>query len=252
MLQEGFTEGDSLLHQLDPRAKILCVFLFSIIVAVCQRSTVLVLALILSLCLAFAARVTGWRLAKRLIPVNLFIIFLWAFLPFTVAGDPVFTAGPLTATKQGLWYAVRITLKSNAIVIALVSLITSTSILTLGHALHEMKVPQKIIHLFFFTYRYIFVIYREYVRLVEAMKVRGFQPRTNLHTYKTFAYMVGMLLVRSSERAERVHNAMVCRGFSGKFYSFSEFTLKRSDLLWVGLMVVCVLFLGVLEWTKMA
>jgi cobalt/nickel transport system permease protein len=251
MIQEGFRHEDSLLHRLDPRVKILWIFLFSVMVAVSQRFAVLISALALSLALVLMARVAGGQLVRRLVSVNLFILFLWFFLPFTVPGDPVFFLGPLVVTNLGLQYAFQISLKSNAIVIALVALITSTPILTLGHALHKLKVPRKIIHLFFFTYRYIFVIHREYLRLVDAIKVRGFRPGTNAHTYRTFAYLVGMLLVRSSERAQRVHNAMLCRGFRGQFYSFSEFVIKPIDVLWGGVMLVFVLALGVLEWTKM-
>ncbi len=118
--------------------------------------------------------------------------------------------------------------------------------------MHELRVPKKIVHLFFFTYRYIHVIHREYLRLVSAMKVRGFRPGTNMHTYKTYAYLVGMLLVRSSDRAERVLNAMICRGFRGNFYSLSAFSLKPHDVISLVLMLALILALGVLEWTKMA
>jgi cobalt/nickel transport system permease protein len=117
--------------------------------------------------------------------------------------------------------------------------------------MHELRVPKKIVHLFFFTYRYIHVIYREYLRLVNAMKARGFRPGTNMHTYKTYAYLVGMLLVRSSDRAERVRNAMLCRGFRGNLYSLSTFSMKREDVISLILMLGLILALGVLEWTKM-
>ena len=87
---------------------------------------------------------------------------------------------------------------------------------------------------------------------MNAMKVRGFRPGTNMHTYKTFACLVGMLLVRSSDRAERVRNAMLCRGFRGKLYSLSQFSLKTSDVISLIVMLALVLALGVLEWTKIA
>jgi cobalt/nickel transport system permease protein len=82
------------------------------------------------------------------------------------------------------------------------------------------------------------------------MKARGFQPTTNLHTYKTYAHLVGMLLVRSADRAERVRNAMLCRGFRGRLYSLSEFSLKTNDIVSLVIMLTCILALGLLEWTK--
>jgi cobalt/nickel transport system permease protein len=252
MIGEAFASGDSLISGLDPRVKLVVVFLFSVVVAVSNRFVVLMLALALSLCIVLLARVPMRQLLRRLVPVNIFVLFLWLFLPFTLKGEPIFSVGPLVGTHEGVLYAARISLKSNAIVAALIALVGSTSILTLGHAMHELKVPGKIVHLFFFTYRYVHVIHREYLRLVSAMKVRGFRPGTNMHTYKTYAYLVGMLLVRSADRAERVRNAMLCRGFRGRLYSLSEFSLKTSDVISLIVMLAFVLALGILEWTKMA
>ena len=251
MIAEHFAIGDSFIHRLDPRVKIVVVFLFSVVVAVSTRFTVLVSALALGVCVTWLASLPTKELLRRLVPINIFIIFLWLFLPFTFEGKPLFSVGPLVGTHEGVLYATQITIKSNAIVVVLIALVSSTSILTLGHAMHELRVPKKIVHLFFFTYRYIHVIHREYLRLVNAMKARGFRPGTNMHTYKTYAYLVGMLLVRSSDRAERVRNAMLCRGFGGNLYSLSTFSMKREDVISLILMLGFILALGVLEWTKM-
>jgi cobalt/nickel transport system permease protein len=248
---EELSGRDSLIHRLDPRVKIVLVFLFSVLVAVSDRFLVLLSALALGFCIALLARLPVKQLVGRLVPVNLFIVFLWLFLPFTFEGEPLFSVGPLVGTHEGVLYAARISIKSNAIMAVMIALVASTSILTLGHAMYELRIPKKLVHLFFFTYRYIHVIHQEYVRLVSAMKVRGFRPGTNMHTYKSFAHLVGMLLVRSSDRAERVYNAMLCRGFRGNLYSLSTFSLRSYDVISLILMLTLILALGVLEWTKM-
>ena len=252
MIGEEFSGGDSLIYHLDPRVKIVAVSFFSVVVAVSNRFVVLMSALALGFFIVLLARVPMRQLVRRLVPVNVFILFLWLFLPFTVQGEPLFSVGPLVGTHEGVLYATQISLKSNAIVAVLSALVASSSILTIGHAMHELRVPQKIVHLFFFTYRYIHVIGREYVRLVNAMKVRGFRPGTNMHSYKTFAYLVGMLLVRSCDRAERVRNAMLCRGFRGRLYSLSHFSMKTRDVISLIVMVTLVLALGALEWIVIA
>lgn len=252
MIGEEFSGGDSLIHRLDPRVKIVAVSFFSVVVAVSNRFVVLMSALALGFFIVLLARVPMRQLVRRLVPVNIFILFLWLFLPFTVQGEPLFSVGPLVGTHEGVLYATQISLKSNAIVTVLIALVASSSILTLGHAMHELRVPKKIVHLFFFTYRYIHVIGREYVRLVNAMKVRGFRPGTNMHSYKTFAYLVGMLLVRSCDRAERVRNAMLCRGFRGRLYSLSDFSMKTRDVISLIVMLTLVLALGALEWIVIA
>jgi cobalt/nickel transport system permease protein len=251
MIGAEFESGESFVRRLDPRVKIVAVLLFSVVVAVSNRFEVLLLGLAVGLCIMLLARVPMRQLVRRLIPVNAFVLFLWIFLPFTLKGEPFFSIGSLVGSHEGVLYATRISIKSNAIMLVLIALVASTSVLTLGHAMHELRVPQKMVHLFFFTYRYIHVIYREYLRSVNAMKVRGFRPRTNMHTYKTFAYLVGMLVVRSADRAQRVHNAMLCRGFRGKLYSLSQFSMKTADVISLVVMLAIVVTMGVLEWIRM-
>ena len=84
--------------------------------------------------------------------------------------------------------------------------------------------------------------------LSRAARVRGFTPKTDLHTYKTYAYMLGMLLVRAMARADRVYQAMLCRGFKGKFYCIHRFHFTRRDVIWAGVMVTGIVMLGILEW----
>ena len=240
---------DSFMRNFDARIKIVVVFFFSVFVAVFNRFVVLELALVAGLIIVFAAQTPLRELVKRLLPVNVFILFLWCFLPFTVLGETIFVLGPLRITFEGVRVAAQISIKSNAIMCLLIALVASTPVFTLGHALHELGLPKKMVYLFYFTYRYVDVIYREYVRMINAMKMRGFRPKTNLHTYKSYAYMLGMILVKSFDRAQRVHAAMVCRCFNGNFYSLSEFSLKTKDILGLVFILVVILILGILEWT---
>jgi cobalt/nickel transport system permease protein len=131
----------------------------------------------------------------------------------------------------------------------MIALLGTIPIFTLGHAMNQLSVPDKLVHLLLFTYRYIHVIFQEYRRLINAMKIRGFTPRTNNHTYKTYAYLLGVLLVRSYDRAERIHKAMLCRGFSGKYYTSTPFSVKPRDLLYLSVMLTIILGLVFLQWS---
>jgi cobalt/nickel transport system permease protein len=106
------------------------------------------------------------------------------------------------------------------------------------------------VHMILITYRYLFVIEQEYQRLVRAMKIRNFQPRTNLHSYRTYAYLVGMLFVRASERARRVHSAMICRGFNGRFVSLRAFPSHSRNYLFSLVLTLFLVLLVTLEWVK--
>jgi cobalt/nickel transport system permease protein len=80
-----------------------------------------------------------------------------------------------------------------------------------------------------FTVRYIAVLGEEAARLRTAMRARAFEPRTDRHTLTTYGYLVGMLLVRAAERAERVLEAMKCRGFEGRWPVLDQPHLGRAD-----------------------
>jgi cobalt/nickel transport system permease protein len=143
--------------------------------------------------------------------------------------------------------AAQITLKSNTILLAFIALIATMSLSTLGHTLHRLRVPTKIVYLLLMAYRYIFVIEQEYLRLLRAAKIRGFQPGTNVNTYRTFSYVIGMLLVRAALRAERVHQAMLCRGFNGKFYSLQEFQISFASWAFAIIMTATIIGLIIME-----
>lgn len=248
MFEEGFIEGDSVIHRLDPRVKSIVAAIFSIVVAVSNRFMALIPALMIALSLMFLARLSIQKVFSRLIIVNGFIFFLWLLLPFTTEGSPLFSFGPLTATKAGIHAVALITLRSNTIILAFMALMATMSVFTMGRALGDLYIPSKIVLLIFLTYRYIHVIYMEYHRLIKAAKIRGFHPRNSIHTYRTYAYLVGMLLVKSYDRAERVRAAMLCRGFRGKFYDLRDFDLNASDLVIMALMLLGVSGVAILQW----
>ncbi len=249
-IAEPFAAGASLAHRLDPRGKIVVAALFAVLIAVAKTYVVAVGGLALAFLYLALARLPVKQVMVRLLLVNSFIFFLWLVLPLTYPGEALWRFGPLTASRQGLVYAGLITLKSNAIIIALMALVATAPVVTLGRAMHHLKLPDKLCHLLLFTYRYIYVFEQEYRRLVQAMKIRGFRPRTNLHTYRSYAYLAAMLLVRSFDRADRVFAAMRCRGFAGTFYSLKTFAWHRRDGIFLALSVLALSALLYLEWLQ--
>jgi cobalt/nickel transport system permease protein len=248
MLQEPFSTGASPIHRLDPRSRIVMAVLYAFVVALSNRFPALLAACAFSFVLVGVSRLPVPYLLKRVAMVNGFVLFFWLVVPVTYPGEALFSLGPFTGSREGVLVSARITLKSNAILLTFIALIATSSVATLGAALGRLGVPGKIVYLLLLNYRYIFVMEEEYHRLVRSATVRGFQPSTTLHTYRTFAYLVGMLFVRASERAERVYMTMLCRGFSGKFHSLQEFSFSRGDRVWLFSMTIVLLTIGGLEW----
>lgn len=249
-IQEPFSEGASVVHRLDPRGKIVVAALFAILVAAAATYATALAGLALALSCLALARLPLKKVLFRLLVVNSFIFLLWVVLPLTYPGEAVWRFGPLSVSRQGLAFTGLITLKSNAIIIALIALVATVPVVTLGQAMHQLRVPDKLCHLLLFTYRYLYVFEQEFRRLTQAMKIRGFRPRTNLHTYRSYAYLAAMLLVRSFDRAERVFQAMVCRGFHGTFHSLRIFAWQRRDLLFLAASLPALGGLFWLEWLK--
>jgi cobalt/nickel transport system permease protein len=94
--------------------------------------------------------------------------------------------------------------------------------------------------------RYIGVLFDEHQRLRTAMKARAFVAGSNWHTWRSYGHLLGMLLVRSMERAQRISGAMRCRGFNGKFHLLTPVKWHRRDTAVLTLAVL--LFLLPLEW----
>ena len=248
MLNESFATGDSLLHRLDPRLRIVFATLFSFLIAVSKDCSTLEAGLALAVFLVLMSWLPLVDVAKRLTVINSFNLLLFLVLPVTFEGTAVFSIGPFDCTREGLILAGQITLKSNAILLAFIAMVATMTIATLGNTLNRLHVPQKIVYLLLIAYRYVFVLEQEYLRLTKAIRVRGFRPKTDSHTYKTYAYLFGMLLVRASSRADRVYQAMLCRGFKGRFYCIHQFSFSRLDRIWSVILLIYLAFLGDMEW----
>ncbi len=231
MFENSLAQGSSPVHRLDPRVRILVSFFFSLAGALCDHLMVALGYVLVALCLTGLAQLPLDQVIKRLKPLFWFLIMIWIFLPLTFEGKMVFEYGMIKVTLPGLLMSAKITLKSIAILLVFCALIATMPMASLGAGLHRLKVPDKLVFLLLMTYRYIFVIQEEYTRLLRAAKFRGFRPGSNLHSYKTYAYLAGMLFVRASLRAQRVYQAMLCRGFHQKFYTLDLYPPSKLNLL---------------------
>ncbi|MBK1702108.1 cobalt ECF transporter T component CbiQ [Thiococcus pfennigii] len=222
------TAGDWLATR-DARLRILAAVAFALVTVGLERLPALLLALILAAAAAAAGGLTLGNALRRLAPLAGLLAILFATLPLMVPGTPWLELGPLSASYEGLREAVQIALKASAVVLAMLGLVGSLDPATLGHALARLGLPDKLVHLFLFTVRYIDVLHGEYRRLRQALRARAFVPRSDAHTWRTLGWLVGMLLVRSLERARRVTAAMKCRGFAGRFYRLDQLAWHRGD-----------------------
>jgi cobalt/nickel transport system permease protein len=119
-------------------------------------------------------------------------------------------------------------------------LISLTGFNAVCMALEKLGVPRPFVIQLLFLYRYLFVLIDEASRMVRARSLRSFG--SSGMDFKIFASLIGQLLLRTLDRAQRIHLAMCCRGFDGHIrinrpmkFGFNEI---RFVLTWA-LLFVC-------------
>lgn len=237
----------SVIHRLDPRFRVVAALVFAFLVALSERPAVLLLGMAAGIALALLARLPA-KNVKRLAQVNLFLLTLAALLPLFVEGRAVLRLGGLSWSHEGFAQAFVIVVRANAILVAVLALLTTMEPAQLGAALFRLGCPAKLAHLFLFLVRYVEVVHREYHSLRTAMKLRAFRPGLNRHTLKSLGYLVGQLLLRSFDRSERIMEAMKCRGFRGRFYVLRQFAFSAGDAVFATTAVGFLVSMAVLEW----
>lgn len=127
------------------------------------------------------------------------------------------------------------------------ALIFPMPITILGNGLHRLGIPAKLVWLLLLMDRNIEILKREWRQLAASVKLRGFTPGNNLHTWKTYGAMLGLFLVKAYEQSERTREAMLLRGFTGKLPCVSNFGFSVLDIFFVILVLGCIAMLTGLE-----
>jgi cobalt/nickel transport system permease protein len=141
-----------------------------------------------------------------------FVMFA-LFLPFLGSGPTTEFLG-MDLSQEGLWGAWNILAKGTLGVTASIILVSTTEVTAILRGLSELKAPAAMVAIAGFMVRYLEVIAGELRRMKTAMSARGYNP-TWIGQTRALATAGGALFIRSYERGERVHQAMLARGFTG-------------------------------------
>lgn len=209
-----YVHEHSAIHRLAPEAKLVAAFGFVICVAITPREAVWAFGAYAAVVatLAVLARVPLGFLALRLTAVAPFVIFA-LFIPFIASGDRIEVWG-LEVSVQGLWGMWNVLAKAILGASASIVLTATTEIPDIIRGLGVLRVPALFTSIAMFMVRYLELIADELRRTRVAMTSRGYDPRW-LGQARPIASSAGALFVRSYERGERVHEAMLARGFTG-------------------------------------
>lgn len=208
-------EGDTVLHRLPPHVKLVGLLAFvSLVVSVPhQEHAALGLLLVLAAGLLGASRVPPRHLLPRLAVETPFAVFA-VVLPFVAVGPQV-PVGPFSVSEPGLEAAIALLLKGTCGVVAAVTFAVTTRPRDLVRALQHLRVPDPLVLIVSFMVRYVDVVADQMRRMKVARESRGFAARS-VRAWPPLAASAGALFIRSYERGERVHLAMVSRGWGGR------------------------------------
>ena len=238
----------SRIEEIDSALSLLAASALGLCVACMQKYPSCAAGLCLGFCVALLAKPVWSKFIGRLLAVNVFIAFIWLIVPLTAGGETIAQLGILKISREGLRLTIMATLKANAIFCIFMGLLGPMSPATLGCALKKLHCPDKLTLLFLIMGRAFHILRSQWRELTEASRLRGFSPACNYHTYNTLGSLLGVLLVKSHERSERMREAMLLRGFDGKLRLSCAWRGGWQNCVFVISALACLAVLGFLEW----
>jgi len=223
-----FVHGHSRLHTLAPQCKVAGALTFVFVVVATPREAFWAYGVYggMMVALTFSARVPLLTLVRRLAVETPFLIFVVA-LPL-LAGGERFGVGGMNLSIEGLWAAWNIIAKATLGTATMMLLASTTPITSILQGFQKLGVPSVIVAIAGFMIRYLDVIASEMRRMKIGRQSRGYEPRV-LWQARALASSAGTLFIRSYERGERVHLAMMSRGYAGAMPELAVVEASSTD-----------------------
>ena len=202
-------------HSLPSHLKIIAVLLFVLVVVSTPITywPAFVIFLALVIAAATAGKISIFTLSKRAL-IEVPFVFFAVLMPFFGTGER-FELGPFNLYREGLLAGLSIVAKGTLGVLSAVILSTTTTAREILRGLERLRLPTIMVQIASFMLRYVNVISDEMERMKIARQSRGFDA-TGVKHWKVIATSAAALFIRSYERGERVHLAMLSRGFDGE------------------------------------
>jgi cobalt/nickel transport system permease protein len=228
---DALSSGKSSLHRLDPRAKLITTLIFVVMVVSLGKYEIsrMIPFVIYPLAMVVWADLPVFYLLKKILLVSPFAILIGIF-------NPLMDTAPLVQigsfSFSGGWISFfSIMIRFALTVGAALILICLTGFNNVCMALEKLKVPTPFVVQLLFLYRYLFVLIEEASRMIRARSLRTFD--TGGLRFKVFVPLLGQLLLRTLDRAQRIHLAMLCRGFDGHIRVSRPMTFRRKEVLFI-------------------
>lgn len=221
-------EGSSPIHRLDPTAKVLTTLVFIVVVVSFDKYAIsgLLPYFLYPAVLIGLGNLPFFYFVKKLLLVSPFVLCIGIFNPF-LDRDILLYLGPVAITGGWVSFA-SILLRFSLTVGAGLLLIATTGFPATCLALNRMGAPRIFTVQLLFLYRYLFVLTEESIRMLRAHSMRALGKGMRLATGKN---LLGNLLLRTLDRAQRVHLAMLSRSFTGDIRLLRQFRIGPAEII---------------------
>lgn len=217
---------DSPLHRLDPRAKVVALILAVLIVSATPPDA---LWRFIPYYAAIATLILLSSLPQRMYFTRCAIaspfILLTSALPFIsmLLGDAI-------ALDNAIRLGAAVALKAYAAILLLTLLTATTGLYKLLWAFRKLGAPESVNLIAAMMSRYIAMLVDEYARMARARASRCARPMAGDVHFAVHGSQIAMLFIRSWERADRIHSAMLSRGFTGSMPVLDDYVFTGRDL----------------------
>ena len=226
MIIGRYVPGSSLLHKMDPRAKLSLVFLFVCIVFIANNTVTYTILGAYTLLLVALSRVQPRFLFNGLKPILFLIVFTFLLhIFFTKEGEILWDFGWLEIYEGGLRQGIYISLRFTFLILITTLLTLTTSPISLTDGLEQMLSPFKKVKLpvhelalmMSISLRFIPTLMDETGKIMKAQAARGVDFTTGpiKERIKSVVPLLVPLFVSSFKRAEELAIAMEARGYRG-------------------------------------
>lgn len=242
-----YRPGGTVVHRLPPHTKLVAVLTFVLLVVATPREAFWAFGLYAGLLAAVAAlsRVPALVVLRRMVVEVPFVLFA-VLLPFIATGPQVQVLG-LGLSEEGLLGAWNILAKGTLGVVAAILLAATTPARSLLLGVERLRMPPLMVQIMSFMFRYADVVGAEMTRMKVARESRAFQGRDLRHV-KVVAQSAGALFIRSYERGERVHLAMLSRGYTGTMPDVHDVRADRAQWTTAATLPLLALAVAVAAW----
>ncbi|MCG3676426.1 energy-coupling factor transporter transmembrane component T family protein [Aliarcobacter butzleri] len=194
----------------NPAISLICAFIFTLGASFSNFNIYFLLPIIFLVAVNFS---NSLEVLKKLLFLNLFIFTIFIFVWF----------------QADFYEAINIYLRTNIIIFFNLLLFFDSKGLDIIRGFFLLKFPKRFISAFYFTWKMIIELQNEFRNIKISLVSRNFSNKTSLFTYQTYGNILGLLFIKSMQKAQNLKDSFDLRGFNGEIYLNSDFSLSKYD-----------------------